>query len=81
MLYPSVDKLVKKVDSRYTLVTIISKRARQLITGEEPLVYAKSHKPVSIAIEEFYEGKINVKYEEEEKEDLEAWFNYQAFIN
>lgn len=30
MLYPSIDKLVDKVGSKYTLVTLASKRARQL---------------------------------------------------
>ncbi len=69
MLNPSIDDLVKKVDSKYTLVTIISKRARQLITGDEPLVYAKSNKPVSIAIEEFNDDKISAVYEEDIEEE------------
>lgn len=67
MIDISIDELVEKVDSRYSLVTIISKRARQLIAGEEPLVYTKSIKPVSVAIEEFYVDKIKPIYEEEIK--------------
>lgn len=58
----SIDDLLEKVNSRYSLVTIISKRARQIIAGENPLVYTKTTKPVSIAIEEFYDGKIKPIY-------------------
>ena len=62
----SIDDLIKMVNSRYSLVTIISKRARQIIAGENPLVYTKTIKPVSIAIEEFYDGKIKPVYPDEE---------------
>lgn len=60
MMNPSVDDLVRRVDSRYSLVTVISKRARQLIEGEEPLIEVKGIKPVSIAIEEFRNYKIKI---------------------
>lgn len=30
MLYPSIDSLMEKLDSKYTLVTVAAKRARQL---------------------------------------------------
>nr|WP_069201730.1 DNA-directed RNA polymerase subunit omega [Anoxybacillus sp. KU2-6(11)] len=30
MLYPSIDLLITKLDSKYTLVTVAAKRARQL---------------------------------------------------
>lgn len=63
----SIDELIEKVDSRYSLVTIVSKRARQIIDGENPLVYTKTIKPVSIAIEEFYEDKITPIYPDEEQ--------------
>ena len=35
MVNPSTDKLMSKVDSRYGLVVCASKRARQLVDGEE----------------------------------------------
>lgn len=62
----SIDELLSMVNSRYSLVTIIAKRARQIIAGEDPLVYTKTTKPTSVAIEEFYDGKIKPIYPSEE---------------
>lgn len=62
----SIDELLSMVNSRYSLVTVISKRARQIIAGEDPLVYTKTTKPVSVAIEEFYDGKVKPVYPNEE---------------
>ena len=58
MINPSIVDLLKKVDSRYALVTITSKRARQLIQGEKPLIDTEIGKPLSIAIEEINDGVI-----------------------
>lgn len=61
MIYPSVDELMKKFDSRYSIVIATAKRARELEDKEnsaEPLVRTMSEKPVTIAVEEIYEGKI-----------------------
>ena len=52
------------VNSRYSIVMATSKRARQLIAGEEPLVDTKQTKPLSIAIEELEKGKIKIMPEE-----------------
>lgn len=59
MLYPSINELAEKIDSRYSLVMITAKRARQLIDGDEPKIETDLIKPVSIAIEEFHQGKLN----------------------
>ena len=58
MLYPSINELRKKVDSKYTLVSLAAKRARALIDGKPPLVSIDIDKPVSIATEEIAEGLI-----------------------
>ena len=58
MLYPSTKELMAKVDSRYTLVVAVAKRARQLIEGSEPKVESKSLKPVSIATQEIVEDAV-----------------------
>mgnify|MGYP000853784074 FL=1 len=58
MLYPSINELTKKVDSRYTLVMLTAKRARQLVDGAKPKIETSSSKPVSIAIEEIAADKI-----------------------
>ncbi|MDR3592386.1 MAG: DNA-directed RNA polymerase subunit omega [Negativicutes bacterium] len=58
MIHPSLDILVKKVDSKYTLVVFAAKRAREIMNGDAPLVDSKSNKPVTIALEEIAQGKI-----------------------
>lgn len=58
MLYPSINELTNKVDSRYTLVMLVAKRARQLVDGSKPKVETSNNKPVSIAIEEIAADKI-----------------------
>ncbi|GAA5346135.1 DNA-directed RNA polymerase subunit omega [Planifilum fimeticola] len=52
MLEPSIDKLVEKVDSKYSLVVLAAKRARQLLDGEKPRIDPRSNKFVGIALEE-----------------------------
>lgn len=58
MIYPSMASLLKKVDSRYTLVIATSKRARMLTDGAEKLTKKNSPKDVTIAIHEISEGKV-----------------------
>lgn len=59
MSYPSIDSLVKKVDNKYTLVTLAAMRARELNNGSAPLVEgAEGKKTVSIALQEIDDGKI-----------------------
>lgn len=61
MLNPSFDHVLKTGDSRYTLVMLTAKRARQIVDGSEPLVETESNKPVTIAIEEIVAGKVKYK--------------------
>ena len=77
MLHPSYSDLMKVVNqdveegatkivnSRYSIVLATSKRARQIIDGDEPLVYASVDKPLSIAVEELNKGEIKILGEEE----------------
>lgn len=59
MLYPSIDELMKKVDSKYSLVVAASRRARQLREGgRTELQNPKSHKQVGVALEEIYNDYI-----------------------
>ena len=59
MINPSVVELLEKVEDRYSLVIVTSKRARQLIDGAEELVDADSIKPLTIAINEVNEGAVS----------------------
>lgn len=59
----------KVVNSRYSIVMATSKRARQIIDGEEPLVDAtEGTKPLSIAVDELNQGKIKILGDDEEEE-------------
>ncbi len=63
MLYPSIDELVTKVDSKYTLVVAAAKRARGLREGVMCNLGApKSHKHVGVALEEIYQEAIKVEH-------------------
>lgn len=59
MVNPSTDEMVKRTHSRYTLVVLASKRARELLAGKPCHVENPSSKFVTNAMEEIYEGKIS----------------------
>lgn len=59
MLYPTMPELLKNVDnSRYLLVNVIAKRAREIAADAESRGVPLNDKPVSIAIKEIAEGKV-----------------------
>ncbi len=58
LIHPSLDLLLKKVDSKYTLVILTSRRAREVVAGERSLVASKSNKAVTIALEEIGLDKV-----------------------
>ena len=74
MIHPSYSELIEAINtnneeddntimmnSRYSLVLATSKRARQIIAGSEPMVEGGSaKKPLSAAIDEFYQGKVKI---------------------
>ncbi|ACT02394.1 DNA-directed RNA polymerase subunit omega [Paenibacillus sp. JDR-2] len=62
MLYPSIDEMVKKVDSKYSLVVAASRRARMLRNGEKSeLRNPKSRKFVGVALEEIFHDIVIVE--------------------
>lgn len=83
MIHPSYSELMQAVNtnqseeaddtpvvnSRYSIVLATSKRARQLIAGKEPFVKSRGKKPLSIAVEELYKGKVKILPEEETAEE------------
>lgn len=42
MINPSITELLEKVEDRYSLVIVTSRRARQIIDGSKPLTSSKS---------------------------------------
>ncbi|HLB04187.1 MAG TPA: DNA-directed RNA polymerase subunit omega [Gaiellaceae bacterium] len=74
MMYPRLDDLLEHVDSRYALVIVAAKRARQINNyhhqlGEgmledfpPPLVESRSKNYLTMALEEVAEGQIAYSY-------------------
>lgn len=82
MIHPSYVELMKVVNndveigeepvvnSRYSIVIATAKRARQIISGDDPMNdKATCPKPLSIAVEELYEGKVKIVPEAIETEE------------
>lgn len=62
MLFPSIDHMVNKVGSKYSLVIAASKRARNLRDGTKShLKNQISHKYVGIALEELYNDDVLIE--------------------
>ena len=63
MLYPPMSELAAKAGSRYLLVNLVARRARNIAAAAqagEPL----DTKPVSMAIDEVYDGRLQVVHKE-----------------
>jgi len=59
MLYPAMSKLNEHVPNRYLLVNVVARRARQLSLLAERNGEHMTAKPVTLAIDEVAEGKVN----------------------
>jgi DNA-directed RNA polymerase subunit omega len=58
-VFGDLDALLVRVDTKFTLVNVITKRAKQLNNGAPPLTdQVNPNKPVSTAFSEFASGKI-----------------------
>jgi len=75
VIHPRIDELLENVDSRYALVIIAAKRARQINNyhhqlGEgigfedapPPLIESRSKNYLTMALEEIAEGKLKYAY-------------------
>lgn len=60
MLYPAMNVLSEKVESRYMLVNVTAKRARQIADEAEAEGRSLSEKPVRVAVNEIADGKLVV---------------------
>ncbi|WP_333652747.1 DNA-directed RNA polymerase subunit omega [Lacrimispora sp.] len=81
MLHPSYSDLINVVNSevepgdapiinsRYSIVIAAAKRARQIIGGAEPELAEPGKKPLSMAVEELYQGEVKILSETEEAEE------------
>ncbi len=69
MLYPSINEIRKKVDSRYTLVIMAAKRARDIVDGQPILTdeVDEFEKPVSVAAYEINDDLVTYTRDESAK--------------
>lgn len=62
MIYPSIDKILNVVDSKYTLVYLVAQRSKEMTKTNyyqmDEKEY-KSSKPIGRALEEVYAGLIH----------------------
>lgn len=63
MLYPSLSQMLENVNSRYLLVNVVARRARELAAASERRAEPLEKKPVSLAIEEIAAGEIRANVE------------------
>lgn len=60
MIFPSSDSIEKNVGSRYSLVVLAAKRAKQIKEGAPVLIDTDSTNPLTIAMEEIAAGKVTI---------------------
>jgi len=63
MRYPSIDKLLSKIDSKYKLVYAASKVAQILESEKLSVEDAHCVKSIGIALEEILAGKVEINFE------------------
>jgi DNA-directed RNA polymerase subunit omega len=74
----TVEDCLDKVDNRFQLVLVATKRARQLANGAQPLVEWENDKPTIVALREIADGLIGPSILDEllhpmiDEEDSEA---------
>jgi len=64
VIYPSIDKLLNIVDSKYELVHIAARRSKEMFKTEHyqmPINKYVSKRNIGRALEEIAEGKIVIK--------------------
>ena len=67
-----LEQLLTHVDSKYRLVIIAAKRAKQLMRGGESLITQKSFKPTYTALEEVAAGRLTYEAEPAEGEGAQG---------
>ena len=61
LLHPPIDEIKQKADSRYSLVIMAAKRARDLVAEKPALVEIENNVPISIAAEEIVRNEISYR--------------------
>lgn len=67
---PTVDQLLDKACNRYELVIAVSKRARQIVAGDNPKIETDETSEVSIASLELSNNKYRIVRNRKEMDDV-----------
>ena len=62
MLYPAMNKLTQYIPNRYMMVNVVARRARQIAAEAEVTGQHLDEKPVTLAIHEVAEGKLDASH-------------------
>ena len=65
MLYPPMSEMLKHIDSRYLLVNVVARRARQISIEAEKRHESLPEMPVTLAIHEVADGKLTATVKDE----------------
>ena len=65
LIQPSIDSLLTKVENKYILALLVSKRARDLFEGKESLIEDEFINKVTTAIHEVEQSKVSYKRTDE----------------
>ena len=80
MIYPSADQIEEQVESKYALVILAAKRAKQIKEGGRPLIKTDSVNPLTIALEEIASGSVCYQFDENSLAGREALADKEAVI-
>ena len=73
MIKPSINEILNKIDNRYYLIGTVSKRAREIVDGDDLLIMNRTNenKPVCLAAKEIAEGKVHYRLLTEEEIEIQ----------
>jgi len=63
MLKPAMNNLLEQVPSRYMLVNVVARRARQIASQAEDEGYPLTEKPVTLALNQVAAGEVTLDQE------------------
>lgn len=67
-----IEELMKRVDSKYRIVMIAAKRAKQINKGAHPLIQTKARKPTTISLEEIAQSVLKYELSPAEEERIKG---------
>ena len=80
MIYPSADRIEEQIDSKYALVILAAKRAKQIKEGGRSLIKTDSVNSLTVALEEIAAGAIHYKFDENSLAGREALADKEAVV-